>query len=177
MLASSYRRSLEVLNEAKMSTIAFPCISTGAYGYPHVEAAHVALETTRRWLEKSIPDHLSSSYRQYTSSNNSHTSLDDGLHPSRTTRGGSGSPSRSGSYQSLDAAAAGAASNSPPPRIDRVIFCIHADEDWEAYRKFLPLYFPPSHGEQQDLNEQQHWADNVSSPGTNTPGSPGSISE
>ena len=33
-----------------MRTVAFPCISTGAYGYPSVEAADIALSTVRRWL-------------------------------------------------------------------------------------------------------------------------------
>ena len=31
---------------------AFPCISTGVYGYPNEDAAHVALEMTRDFLEK-----------------------------------------------------------------------------------------------------------------------------
>lgn len=31
---------------------AFPCISTGIYGYPSVNAAHVALKTVRQFLEK-----------------------------------------------------------------------------------------------------------------------------
>jgi O-acetyl-ADP-ribose deacetylase (regulator of RNase III) len=45
LLASAYRRSLEVAVENGVKTIAFPAISTGAYRYPLDEAATIALET------------------------------------------------------------------------------------------------------------------------------------
>ena len=51
LLASCYRRSLELLVERKLKTIAFPCISTGIYGYPPAEAAEVAASTVRKFLE------------------------------------------------------------------------------------------------------------------------------
>jgi O-acetyl-ADP-ribose deacetylase (regulator of RNase III) len=44
-LASAYRRSLEVAEANSIRTIAFPSISTGAYGYPLDEAAPIALKT------------------------------------------------------------------------------------------------------------------------------------
>lgn len=44
-LASAYRRSLEVALENELETIAFPAISTGVYGYPMDEAAHISLTT------------------------------------------------------------------------------------------------------------------------------------
>lgn len=44
-LASAYRRSLEVAAENDVTTVAFPSISTGAYGYPLDEAAPIALQT------------------------------------------------------------------------------------------------------------------------------------
>ncbi|MDA0654231.1 MAG: O-acetyl-ADP-ribose deacetylase [Proteobacteria bacterium] len=43
LLARCYRRSLDVAAEYGLSTIAFPSISTGAYGYPVAEAARVAV--------------------------------------------------------------------------------------------------------------------------------------
>ncbi len=51
LLASCYRRSLEVASSHKLKSIAFPSISTGAYGYPLQEAAPVALKTVRDYLQ------------------------------------------------------------------------------------------------------------------------------
>jgi O-acetyl-ADP-ribose deacetylase (regulator of RNase III) len=46
-LASCYRRSLELAAGVGAASIAFPCISTGAYRFPPREAARIALATTR----------------------------------------------------------------------------------------------------------------------------------
>jgi len=51
LLASCYRRSLELASAHGLKTIAFPCISTGMYGYPNDKAAGVALGEVRRYLE------------------------------------------------------------------------------------------------------------------------------
>jgi len=44
-LARAYRRSLELAKERGMRTVAFPSISTGAYGFPVERAARIALRT------------------------------------------------------------------------------------------------------------------------------------
>ena len=45
LLASCYRRSLEVAHENGAKSIAFPCISTGVYRFPFQDAAKIAMTT------------------------------------------------------------------------------------------------------------------------------------
>lgn len=51
-LHGCYLTCLETAKALRMRHVAFPCISTGVYGYPNKNAAHVALSTAREWLEK-----------------------------------------------------------------------------------------------------------------------------
>jgi O-acetyl-ADP-ribose deacetylase (regulator of RNase III) len=55
LLASCYRRCLEVAAENGIHTLAFPGISTGAYGYPAEHAAAMAVTTVRKAIER-FPD-------------------------------------------------------------------------------------------------------------------------
>jgi O-acetyl-ADP-ribose deacetylase (regulator of RNase III) len=52
LLASCYRRALEVAQENACATIAFPAISTGIFGYPADEAAAVAVRTVAENLHR-----------------------------------------------------------------------------------------------------------------------------
>ena len=52
LLYSCYERSLEVLIENNLRTIAFPAISTGIYGYPKEEATSIAYDAVIDMLEK-----------------------------------------------------------------------------------------------------------------------------
>jgi O-acetyl-ADP-ribose deacetylase (regulator of RNase III) len=53
LLRSCYRRSLEVASQHGVKSIAFPCISTGAFGFPKKRAARIAWETSRSWIRRS----------------------------------------------------------------------------------------------------------------------------
>ena len=50
LLASCYRTSLTLAKEKKIKTLAFPGISTGAYGFPKDLAALIAIKETKRFL-------------------------------------------------------------------------------------------------------------------------------
>ena len=52
LLANCYRNSLELALKNGVKTIAFPSISTGAYGYPKEEAAKVAVVVMREYEKK-----------------------------------------------------------------------------------------------------------------------------
>lgn len=54
LLASCYLKSLQLAAEHSLTSIAFPAISTGAFGYPQAEAAQVSSETIRSYL---LTDH------------------------------------------------------------------------------------------------------------------------
>ena len=52
LLKQAYRNSLKLAVAKKLKTIAFPSISTGAYGYPLDEASRIALKTVKDYIEK-----------------------------------------------------------------------------------------------------------------------------
>ena len=52
LLASAYRESLNLATERNLTSISFPSISTGAYGYPVDEAATVAATTVDSFLNE-----------------------------------------------------------------------------------------------------------------------------
>jgi len=51
LLSNCYTNSLELATKHNLKTIAFPAISTGAYGYPKDLASKIAKETVERYLE------------------------------------------------------------------------------------------------------------------------------
>ena len=54
LLASCYRRSLELAEQHRLRSIAFPSVSTGIYGYPIDQATRTAVKTARDHLPSSL---------------------------------------------------------------------------------------------------------------------------
>ncbi|KAG7230419.1 hypothetical protein INR49_024525, partial [Caranx melampygus] len=127
-LRSCYKNSLKTATENAARSVAFPCISTGIYGYPPEKAVHEALATVREYLEEHH-DKVSS-----LSSFSVSLSVSTALYhlPERVLTMlllVPGSPESLQQYQSTDA-------------LDRVIFCVFLPTDKELYLQNLPLYFP-----------------------------------
>ena len=56
LLANCYRESLKLADTHNINTIAFPCISTGIYGFPKQTAAEIAISTCKSYLEDTGPE-------------------------------------------------------------------------------------------------------------------------
>src|SRR6188768_3645423 len=62
LLAACYQNSLKLAIKHNLSTIAFPNISTGIYGYPKEEAAKIAIETVSEYLQGQNESFISKVY-------------------------------------------------------------------------------------------------------------------
>ncbi len=59
LLASCYRKSLEIAAQLELRSIAFPAISTGVFGFPRERAAKIATETVQNYShENAQPEHV-----------------------------------------------------------------------------------------------------------------------
>ncbi|XP_022540989.2 ADP-ribose glycohydrolase MACROD2 isoform X3 [Astyanax mexicanus] len=86
-LRSCYENSLKLVKENNLRSVAFPCISTGIYGFPNDPAADIALQTTKDWLKENKDE------------------------------------------------------------IDRVIFCVFLETDYEIYKRKMAVIFPADDAE------------------------------
>ncbi|KAF3708386.1 O-acetyl-ADP-ribose deacetylase MACROD2 [Channa argus] len=67
-LTSCYQNSLRLLTENGSSTVAFPCISTGIYGFPNEPAAEIALNTVKSWIEENPDKNITAANNELISS-------------------------------------------------------------------------------------------------------------
>ena len=58
-LEACYRNALHVASENQINSIAFPAISTGAFGFPLREAADISLKTIKRTITENNLQHIS----------------------------------------------------------------------------------------------------------------------
>ena len=59
LLQSCYKNSLRLANENGLNRIAFPCISTGIYKFPKLQAAQIAVKTVKTFCETNeTPSHI-----------------------------------------------------------------------------------------------------------------------
>ena len=52
ILADTYRSALQIADMHEMDSVAFPCISTGAYHFPQDRACEIAIRTCTEWLNE-----------------------------------------------------------------------------------------------------------------------------
>ena len=50
LLTNCYKNSLDLARKYNIHSIAFPCISSGVYGYPIDKSANIAITTVKNWL-------------------------------------------------------------------------------------------------------------------------------
>ncbi|XP_028976343.1 ADP-ribose glycohydrolase MACROD2 isoform X2 [Esox lucius] len=51
-LTACYQNSLKLVKDYNLRSVAFPCISTGIYGFPNEPAAAIALKTVKSWVKE-----------------------------------------------------------------------------------------------------------------------------
>ena len=54
LLASCYRSCLQLAEEKKLESVAFCCISTGVFHFPNDQAAEIAVQTVKEFLQKAV---------------------------------------------------------------------------------------------------------------------------
>ncbi len=64
LLASCYQKSLELANQNGMTSVAFPAISTGVYGYPLDQATKIAINTVEEYVQSGLEKEADFSIRE-----------------------------------------------------------------------------------------------------------------
>ena len=64
LLASCYQKSLELATQNDVTSIAFPAISTGVYGYPLDKAAKIAIDTVQNYVLNALKQATNFSIRE-----------------------------------------------------------------------------------------------------------------
>ena len=121
-LASCYESCLEAAAACGCRTVAFCCVSTGAFGFPQGEAAEIAVGAVRSWLDRHAGEGA------------------DAVGGTRGADGGAvrGVASGSGAAGSANASGPGSSPEAPgAPSGLKVVFNVFGDEDEEIYHGLL----------------------------------------
>ncbi|XP_043111005.1 ADP-ribose glycohydrolase MACROD2 isoform X2 [Puntigrus tetrazona] len=100
-LESCYKYSLKLMKDKNLRSVAFPCISTGIYGFPNEPAAEIALKTVHDWILSNQDE------------------------------------------------------------IDRVIFCVFLETDYEIYKRKMSDFFSPDNDDQKKEKDAGMEEDNT----------------
>ncbi|XP_067278545.1 ADP-ribose glycohydrolase MACROD2 [Pseudorasbora parva] len=100
-LESCYKTSLKLMKDNNLRSVAFPCISTGIYGFPNEPAAEIALKTVHEWIVSNQDE------------------------------------------------------------IDRVIFCVFLETDYEIYKRKMSDFFSPDNDDHKKEDDAKMEQDNT----------------
>lgn len=104
-LESCYKTTLKLVKDLNLRSVAFPCISTGIYGFPNEPAAEIALKTAKEWIKSNIN------------------------------------------------------------KIDRVIFCVFLETDYEIYKRKMSEFFSPDNDGREKDEDAKMEEDNTQAEG------------
>ncbi|XP_073729528.1 ADP-ribose glycohydrolase MACROD2 isoform X6 [Misgurnus anguillicaudatus] len=104
-LESCYKTTLKLVKDLNLRSVAFPCISTGIYGFPNEPAAEIALKTAKDWIKSNMN------------------------------------------------------------KIDRVIFCVFLETDYEIYKRKMSEFFSPDNDGREKDEDANMEEDNTQAEG------------
>jgi O-acetyl-ADP-ribose deacetylase (regulator of RNase III) len=122
LLYSCYCSTLTLCVEHNIRSVAFPCVSTGVFGFSKENACQTALRAVQQWLIKARTINYSQ-FRMRKQIKNANVQASD-LASSDLTL--------------FD-------------MIDDIIFCCFDADNWQIYRKFTPMTFPSSYAKHSYL--------------------------
>ncbi|XP_059842183.1 ADP-ribose glycohydrolase MACROD2-like isoform X2 [Hypanus sabinus] len=130
-LRNCYETSLKLLETQGLRSIAFPCISTGIYGFPQEDAAEIAVSTIKEWLvdKQDLLRELANKFPSQCFYWMTHA---ENIMPLGLTLFSS----------HIQAKIRNCASSTKLLKVDRIIFCVFLESDHKIYKEKLLHHFP-----------------------------------
>ncbi|KAF3917410.1 P123 protein [Orbilia brochopaga] len=171
LLKQCYTNSLDLARKNGCETIAFPCISTGIYGYPSKQATIVACHAVREYLEmqeaegadikkeaKEDEKEEEKTAKIEEEAGGVKLAAEDGENSGKENESADGAVAGpSASADAIEAATdAKQEEGTEKPvlvKIKKVVFCTFMDKDLAAYDNIVPAFFPPVEGVEGSLDK------------------------